>query len=232
MAELAGDEIVTRWRAILARVRAAERATGRPEGSVTLIAVSKTHPASAVAALWKEGHRDFGENYVQELVAKAQELEAMGCAGIRWHFIGHLQSNKAKQLVVHAGLVHSVDSLRLAQELGKRWNALGRAEPLPVMLEVNLDAEGSKAGLSPSEAPQISASVSAVPGLRLEGLMCIPDPASDTTGAFRRLRELESACRPATRGKLSMGMTRDFEAAIREGATHVRVGTAIFGERG
>lgn len=221
--------LVERYRAVRDRVRAAARATGRPEP--TLIAVSKTHPVEAIVALHAEGHRDFGENYVQELVAKHQSLAERGITDVRWHFLGHLQTNKAKALAAVAPVVHSIDSVRVAEELGKRWRAAGREGALPLFLEVNVDREPTKGGVDPEDAPAIARQVAGIAGVELRGLMAIPAPGGGRV-PFARLREIEAACRPATRGELSMGMTQDFEDAVAEGATHVRVGTAIFGPRG
>jgi hypothetical protein len=208
-----------RYRAIASKV---------PAG-VTLVAVSKGQPASAIAELYKLGHRDFGENYAQELVAKAEELHA--CYDLRWHFIGHLQSNKAKLLMPHLHSVHSVDSIKLARELAKRWKEQDRDGKLPTFLEVNIDGESSKTGLMPDQVASLAERIAdEFRELELQGLMCIPNPEG-AGAAFAHLRALELKCQPHTRGKLSMGMTQDFEQAIREGATHVRVGTAIFGPR-
>lgn len=199
----------------------------------TLIAVTKTHPAETIEALYRLGHRDFGENYVQELVQKAQELEAKGCTGIRWHFIGHLQTNKVKQLMPWISSVHALDSEKLAQELAKRWRAAGRSGRLPVFIEVNIDTEESKAGIPPQEVIPFAKKLAEIPELELQGLMCIPSPSSPDQGraAFHALRELEAQCRPWTAGQLSMGMSSDYLIAIEEGATQIRLGTALFGAR-
>ena len=225
-----------RFLAIRGRFEAALKQAGRSFDSAVLIAVSKTQSASAVKELWDLGHRDFGENYVQELLEKASELERMGCTGTRWHFIGHLQTNKVKAVLGVKSILHAVDSEKLAREIQKRAEAQGGTSgtesekpQVRVFIEVNLDGESTKSGVSPQYAQSLSKLVSELPALQLQGLMCIPAPGN--VGAFKQLRELESACRPATRGALSMGMTQDFEAALAEGATHVRVGTAIFGER-
>jgi pyridoxal phosphate enzyme (YggS family) len=225
-------EIQTRYQNIQTQIAQAAPA---PE-KVTLIAVSKTQPADAVEALYRLGHRDFGENYVQELVAKAKELEDRGCTGIRWHFIGHLQTNKVKALLPCLHTIHTVDSEKLARELAKRWKEAARPGKLPVFIEVNIDQEDSKAGLPPSEAPALAQKLSELPELDLQGLMCIPAVAPGTqetapTAAFTKLRELETQCRPYTQGQLSMGMSADFEAALHEGATHIRLGTILFGPR-
>ncbi len=228
------NELKARYRQILARVAEAAQQSGRAPEAVTLIAVSKTQPIESIEALWQAGHRDFGENYVQELVQKAQALRQRGCDGIRWHFIGHLQTNKVKLLLPEVYSIHSVGSERLATEIQKRWQGLEHKQPLPVFIEVNIDREESKSGALPEEAPTLASQIATLPSMRLQGLMCIPatSPESGSGGdSFKRLSELENRCRPHTHGALSMGMTQDFEDAIRQGATHVRVGTANFGAR-
>lgn len=192
-----------------------------------LIAVSKLQPAEAIEELYWYGHRDFGENYVQELDQKARILMERGCTEIQWHFIGKLQSNKTKALLIHKPIIHAVDSLKLAQEISKRAE-----QEQQIFIAVNIDREASKAGFMPEETPALVESVAALPHLQIQGLMCIPSPEGGLTGiAFQRLQELNQRCGSLTQGQLSMGMTQDFEAAIQEGSTHVRVGTAIFGER-
>jgi len=206
-----------------------------PSG-VVLVAVSKTQSVEAIEELYRLGQRDFGENYVQELVEKAHELERRGCGEVRWHFIGHLQSNKVKTVLPLVSCVHTVDSDRLANEIAKRWAALEREQRLPVMIEVNLDGETSKAGFSPDSVVRVVEKISKAHSktLRIDGLMCIPAPretSAEMRLCFARLRELGEQCRPWTQGKLSMGMSSDFVEAISEGATHVRIGTALFGPR-
>jgi pyridoxal phosphate enzyme (YggS family) len=196
---------------------------------VTLVAVSKTKPASDIEAMYRLGQRDFGENYVQELLSKSQELSDR-CPEIRWHFIGHLQTNKVKQLIPIVHAIHSVDSMRLAEEISKRAGE----KRVSCFLEVNIDSEPTKTGFAPDQAKEACAQIAALPGLSLQGLMCIPAPRTDLREKrvpFARLRELEHACRPHTQGSLSMGMSEDFEIAISEGATAVRVGTLLFGAR-
>lgn len=224
-------DLSSRYQEITRRMRAA---AGTRE--VTLIAVSKTQPASAIEALYRLGHRDFGENYVQELVEKAAQLAVAGCTDIRWHFIGHLQTNKAKALAPLAHAVHSVDSEKLARELAKRWaQARGNdASPLPVFIEVNIDREESKSGIAPEAVPTLAAAIASMKALRLQGLMAVPAAQATperTTASFAALRDLELRCRPHSAGLLSMGMSDDFELAIPQGATHIRVGTALFGKR-
>lgn len=198
--------------------------------SATLIAVSKTKSADDVEALYRLGQRDFGENYVQELLEKAASLEERGCNAIRWHFIGHLQTNKVKSLIPIIHSIHSVDSLKLAEEISKRAGS----RKIPCYLSVNIDQEESKSGFAPEQVPEAARSISTLPGIDLLGLMCIPAPRSnpeDQRIPFAALRELEKSCRPHTQGALSMGMSDDFEAALQEGSTSVRIGTLIFGSR-
>ncbi len=193
----------------------------------TLIAVSKDQPIEVIHALYLLGHRDFGENYAQELIAKAGGASV----NIRWHFIGHLQTNKVKSIIPHVSCIHSVDSEKLAREIAKRWRECSRTGRLPIFLEVNIDQEKSKSGILEKETPAIAAKIAAFPEIELLGLMCIPSSGYNAFDSFERLRELEKRCRPWTSGKLSMGMSEDFEEAIRAGATHLRIGTAIFGPR-
>jgi pyridoxal phosphate enzyme (YggS family) len=197
--------------------------------TVTLIAVSKTQSADAVEALHRQGQRDFGENYVQELLEKSRELEARGCTGIRWHFIGHLQTNKVKALLPVVYAIHSVDSLKLANEISKRSERKIRC-----FLNVNIDREASKSGFTPEETLACAGRVAGLPNIDLRGLMCIPAPRESADAirpAFSALRELEKSCRPHTQGELSMGMSDDFEIAVSEGATSIRIGTRLFGWR-
>lgn len=223
--------LAARYEAVRSKIR---RAAGNEAAfsRITLIAVSKTRPVEEIEALYRLGHRDFGENYVQEMVAKAEALRARGCEEIRWHFIGHLQSNKVRTLVPWVHAVHTVDSEKLGLELARRWQVAGRSGRLPIFIEVNLDREESKSGVPEESVPPLCAALSEIYELSVQGLMCIPNVESTREGlAFRRLRALGERCRPYTAGYLSMGMSDDFEVAIREGATCVRVGTALFGPR-
>lgn len=208
--------------------QAAIRAGRRPE-SVRLLAVSKTKPAEMVRAAYEAGQREMGENYAQELTAKAAALSDLG--DVRWHLIGPLQRNKVKQVVGVVALVHTVDRVAIAEEIDKRAAAIGRV--VPVLLEVNVSGEASKAGCPPEEAPALAAAVRAMPHVELRGLMTIPPDTEDREAArpfFRRLRELRDRI-GGDLPELSMGMSHDFEIAVEEGATIVRVGTAIFGAR-
>jgi pyridoxal phosphate enzyme (YggS family) len=224
--------IATALGEVRARIRAAALASARPADSVTLIAVSKLQPAEAVREAYAAGQRDFGENYVQELVQKAEALRDL--SELRWHLIGHLQRNKAKQVVGLVSLVHTVDSLELARELAKRQSGVG-SEPLPVLIEVGIAGEAQKHGAAPAELAELCAGIEALSALRLRGLMCVPPLTDDPAKArphFDALVALRERHGGAARlPELSMGMTRDLEHAIAAGATLVRVGTAIFGAR-
>ncbi|MBZ0272037.1 YggS family pyridoxal phosphate-dependent enzyme [bacterium] len=210
--------------------RAASRA-GRDPNGVLLLAVSKTHPAEAVEAAYAAGQRDFGENYAQEARQKAG---AVRHADVRWHFIGHLQTNKVRQIAPFVSVIHTVDSERLAAEIARRARGAGRETD--VLLQVNVAGETQKSGCAPDEAEAIARVVADLPGVRLAGLMTMPPlaPPERTRPHFRRLRELRDgiARRLAMPlPDLSMGMSDDLEVAVEEGATIVRVGTAIFGAR-
>ena len=207
--------------AVRARIAAACARAGRAESGVTLFAVSKTHPAAAIRAAAAAGVRDFGENYVQELVAKGAELADLD---LRWHFVGHLQRNKAKDVVGRVALVHGVDSLALAEALDRRATA-----PLAVLVQVNAGDEAGKAGVGWDEVAPLVASMAKLERVRCRGLMAIPPLGDDNRPRFRRLAALAASLGLP---EVSMGMSDDFEAAIEEGATIVRVGTAIFGARG
>lgn len=216
-----------------ARIRAACERAGRSRSEVTLIAVSKTKPASMIEEIYSYGQRDFGENKVQELTEKYDVLPA----DIRWHLIGHLQRNKVKYIVDKACLIHSVESLRLAQAIQEQAEKKGVT--VPVLIEVNVAGEESKFGVSVEEAPALAEEIAKLGNLSLQGLMTIapyvPDP-EDNRDIFRQLKKLsvDIAAKNidnVTMNILSMGMTNDYEVAVEEGATLVRVGTGIFGER-
>ena len=211
-----------------ARIDRAARAAGRDPGTILLVAVSKTKPASAIREAYDAGHRDFGENYAQELVEKAATLAGLD---IRWHFIGHLQSNKARVVAPIASLVHTVDSIGLARELAKR--AAKAVRKLPVLVEVNVGGEAQKHGASPGDVAAVLDAIEAEETLVLRGLMTVPPVDLESARrAFQSLGELRDRCGgPARLPELSMGMTHDLEVAIACGATIVRVGTAIFGAR-
>ena len=224
------------------RIRAAWERAGRDPEEVTLVAVSKKKPFSDIREAYASGAADFGENYVQELTEKAELNGGPGGAGaIRWHMIGHLQRNKVKYLIGQAALIHSVDSLALAGEIEKE--SAKRGAVTRILLEVNIAGEESKWGFRPEETPQAAREISALPHVRVLGLMTSAPATEDpetNRGYFRGLHELARkmaaekliAEDPEFRTPvLSMGMTGDFEVAVEEGATLVRVGTAIFGER-
>ncbi len=227
--------IADRVAAVRERIaRAAERAS-RPPGDVTLVAVTKTHPEEAVRAAFAAGVRDFGENRVQEAEPKVAATADLAAAGLRWHLVGHLQSNKARKAVALFGVVQSVDSL----ELGRRLARIGAetSRPVRALVQVDLAGEETKFGLPEAELLPTLEALSGAEGLLVEGLMVMPpyfDEADQARPYFRRLRSLRDRAQAAgllAGRELSMGMSHDFEAAVEEGATIVRVGTAIFGER-
>lgn len=223
--------ISARLHAVEARVAAAAAAAGRAPAGVQLLAVSKTWPAQAVREAAAAGQRRFGENYVQEGVAKVEALRPLG---LEWHFIGPLQSNKTRAVAQAFDWVHSIDRVKIAERLSAQRDI--HLPPLNVCLQVNVSGEQSKSGVTPAEVAALAQAVAALPRLRLRGLMCIPEPSADVAlqrARFRLLRELQEGLRAdgLTLDTLSMGMSDDLEAAVAEGATLVRVGTAIFGTR-
>ena len=211
---------------VRARIAKAEVAAGRAPGSVRLVAVSKTKPSSAIREAYAAGQRDFGENYAQELAEKAVALADL--ADLRWHFIGHLQSNKAKLVAPVAHLVHAVDSASVASALAKR-----APSRLRVLVEVNVAGEAEKHGVPPSAVGPLLTAIEAEPNLELAGFMTMPPHDLDATKrAFADLVALRDQHGGAARlPELSMGMSDDLELAIAAGATMVRIGTAIFGAR-
>lgn len=223
--------IAAALQAVHGRIAAACAAAGREPNAVTLLAVSKTFPAAVIREAWTVGQRAFGESYVQEALAKQAELADLP---IEWHYIGPLQRNKTRLVAEHFAWVHSVDRLDLAERLSRQ-----RPEglpPLEVCVQVNVGAEASKRGVATADALPLARLVAALPRLRLRGFMTIPPPTSDPAqqrAHFRLLAELLREARVAGLAvdSLSMGMSQDLEAAIAEGATIVRVGTAIFGRR-
>jgi pyridoxal phosphate enzyme (YggS family) len=225
--------IAANLQAVHARVERAARAAGRVPGEIVLVAVSKTFPAEHIAQAHAAGQQVFGENYAQEAVEKITKLAALPLP-LEWHFIGPIQSNKTAAIASHFQWVHSVARDKIAQRL----NAARPEElpPLNVCIQVNVSGEGSKSGVEPGEEVALADAIAGLRRLKLRGLMAIPEPTTDMTLQRRRcalLRELKE--RLAARGHvldtLSMGMSDDLEAAIAEGATMVRVGTAIFGKR-
>jgi PLP dependent protein len=215
------------------RLAAACTAAARPVESVTLLAVSKTFGPAAVREAATAGARCFGENYVQEGIAKIAALADLR-AHLEWHLIGPVQSNKTRSVAEHFDWVHTVDRLKLAQRLNEQRPA--DAAPLQVCLQVNISGEASKSGLAPADVAAVAQAVAALPRLRLRGLMAIPEPAEGYDAQrvpHRALRELLAGlnARGLALDTLSMGMSADLEAAVAEGATLVRIGTAIFGSR-
>ena len=208
--------------------RAAEKANRNP-ASVTLVAVTKVFSAAAIREAYDAGLREFGENYVQEFESKAPEVSDLSDA--RFHLIGHLQSNKARRAAELFQVIQTVDSLKLARRLDEAQGSIAGERPLDVMIEVKLSAEQAKAGADPQELPELVDALRASRNLKLLGLMTMPpwsDDAEQSRPYFRRLRELAAQFELP---HLSMGMSHDFEAAIEEGATYIRVGTALFGKR-
>jgi PLP dependent protein len=215
------------------RIHRANSSIGPGVQTVTLLAVSKTQPADAVREAFAAGQRAFGENYVQEALDKMAALSDLR-PQLEWHLIGPLQSNKTRMVAEAFDWVHSVDRLKIAQRLSEQRP--GNLPPLNVCLQVNISGEASKSGLAPDEVPAVARAVAALPRLRLRGLMAIPEPAGDLEAQRVPHRALKALCeRLRAEGldldTLSMGMSADLEAAVAEGATIVRVGTAIFGDR-
>ncbi|MBA1230242.1 YggS family pyridoxal phosphate-dependent enzyme [Pseudomonas viridiflava] len=210
------------------RIRTASLAVQRDPASVGLLAVSKTKPSSALREAYAAGLRDFGENYLQEALGKQAELADLPLC---WHFIGPIQSNKTRAIAEHFDWVHSVDRLKIAQRLSEQRPE--NLEPLNICIQVNVSGEASKSGCTPEDLPALAAAISDLPRLRLRGLMAIPEPTEDKTeqeAAFAAVRTLQDELNVPL-DTLSMGMSHDLEAAIAQGATWVRIGTALFGAR-
>lgn len=220
-----------RTRALLAEIDRIAAACGRARGSVTLVGVAKTHPASAVREAWAGGLRHVGESYLQEAVPK---IAALADLPLTWHFVGRIQANKTAAIARHFDWVHAVDRIRVAERLSAQRPA--ERPPLECCLEVNLGGEPSKGGVTPAELSALADAVAGLPGLRLRGLMTLPEAIADPAAQrapFAALAELLAGLRDRHPGMdtLSMGMSGDMEAAIIEGATMVRIGTALFGAR-
>jgi len=229
-ADLSPAEAAERLRSIRDAVAEAAERAGRPPGSVTILGVSKTFPASSIKAFAGAGLRDFGESYLQEARPKIDELACLDPIP-RWHFIGHLQTNKARAAAALFPVIHSLDRLELARELDARARVLGRT--LEVYLEVNVSGEKSKSGLAPADLPRFLEDMAGLPALKPLGLMTMPpyDPDPEASRPFfAALRELRDRLAPGLPG-LSMGMSGDYPVAIEEGATIIRVGTVLFGGR-
>ena len=210
------------------RIRAAADAVQRDANSIHLLAVSKTKPAQALREAYAAGLRDFGENYLQEALGKQAELADLP---LSWHFIGPIQSNKTRAIAEHFAWVHSVDRLKIAQRLSEQRPA--DLPPLNICIQVNVSGEASKSGCTPADLPALATAISALPRLKLRGLMAIPEPTEDRAeqdAAFATVRDLQASLNLPL-DTLSMGMSHDLESAIAQGATWVRIGTALFGAR-
>lgn len=237
----ADDTASTRLAAVQDRIRRACTAAGRPSSSVSLLAVSKTWDASRVLELALLGQYAFGENYLQEALEKVAAVEAAGPSPIEWHFIGPIQSNKTRPIAEHFHWVHSIEREKIAIRLSEQRPA--GSPPLQVCVQVNVSGEASKSGCEPADALPLALAVARLPGITLRGLMTIPEPSDDTglqRSRFAALRKLFESIRQVLDDQaidarrfdtLSMGMSDDLEAAVAEGATLVRVGTALFGRR-
>ena len=213
---------------VAARIREAAQAAGRDPDTVGLLAVSKTQPAEAIREANGAGLSNFGENYLQEALEKQARLADLA---LTWHFIGPIQSNKTRAIAEHFDWVHSVDRLKIAQRLSEQRPT--ELPPLNVCLQVNVSGEASKSGCAPQDVAELARTIATLPNLRLRGLMAIPEPTDDRAeqhAAFARLRQLQQVL-ALELDTLSMGMSQDLEAAIAEGATWVRIGTALFGAR-
>lgn len=246
--------VATGLREVQSRIRGAAAHVGRQPDEVTLVAVSKTFPAEAVRAASACGQRQFGENYVQEALPKMAEVQAMLAADIEfaashhtaggtcpqagsllrplvWHFIGPIQSNKTREIAAHFDWVHGVEREKIARRLSEQRPA--GLPPLNVCIQVNVSGEASKSGVAPEAVAELAALASSLPRLKLRGLMAIPEPGGDPRPRFRLLRDLRDKlnAQGLALDTLSMGMSEDYEIAIAEGATLVRVGSAIFGKR-
>ena len=210
------------------RIRAAAQAVQRDESSVHLLAVSKTKPPQAVREAYAAGMHDFGENYLQEALGKQAELTDLP---LSWHFIGPIQSNKTRAIAENFAWVHSVDRLKIAQRLSEQRPA--DLPPLNICIQVNVSGEASKSGCTPADLPALAEAIQALPRLKLRGLMAIPEPTDDRAqqdAAFAKVRDLQASLNLGL-DTLSMGMSHDLESAIAQGATWVRIGTALFGAR-
>ncbi|WP_460097225.1 YggS family pyridoxal phosphate-dependent enzyme [Pseudomonas sp. H3_C08] len=213
---------------VSSRIQAAVTAANRAENSVQLLAVSKNKPAQALREAYAAGLRDFGENYLQEALGKQLELADLP---LSWHFIGPIQSNKTRAIAEHFDWVHSVDRLKIAQRLSEQRPA--ELPPLNICIQVNVSGEASKSGCTPADLPALAAAINALPRLQLRGLMAIPEPTEDRAeqdAAFAAVQKLQASL-DLPLDTLSMGMSHDLESAIAQGATWVRIGTALFGAR-
>lgn len=216
---------------IKARVRASAKSVGRTPDEIKLIAVSKRQPFERLEEAYRLGIRDFGENTAQGLAQRVHDCDSAGLRGIRWHFVGRLQSNKVRVVAPNSYLIHSLDRLSLAEALARRTEE----HPVNVLLQVNIGKEKQKGGVPVTEVFELAQQVRRLPGIKVRGLMGMPPFGVDSAPFYRELGtlfgQLGQHMQPDVFTELSMGMSGDFETAIRYGATHVRVGTAIFGER-
>ena len=235
LADSIADELRLRLLDVWSRIEAAAKRSGRPRDAIKLIAVSKTHPADVLRAAIDAGVTDLGENRVQEAEPK---IETLGREAANWHLIGHLQSNKARRAVQLFDMIHSIDSVALVEKLDRACGEL-QHEELPVLIQVDLGHETTKSGAEETELPGLISAVTSSERLKLIGFMTLPpffEDAEMTRPFFAKLRGLRDEYQDrgvfgGAQGELSMGMTHDFEVAIEEGATMVRIGTAIFGKR-
>ena len=232
MPDSADNTLIDRYRHVVASIKTAETQYDRLSGSVSLVAVSKTYPVEDIRAVAEMGQRHFGENQIQDAMGKIPLLTDLDCI---WHFIGSIQSNKCRDIAHHFDWVHSVDRLKVAQRLSSLRSE--DKQPLNITLQMNLQNEASKAGINPESVMELAREISQLPKITLRGLMAIPAPETnfaEQRAVFRQLRNLMETINQRldlALDCLSMGMTNDLEAAIAEGATHVRIGTAIFGPR-
>jgi pyridoxal phosphate enzyme (YggS family) len=233
--EPADDALPSRLAALRQRIETACDRSGRDPTSVRLVAVSKTFHADLIAIAADNGQDDFGESYIQEALPKIGLAESLAGRPLSWHFIGPIQGNKTGAIASVFGWAHGVDRLKIAQRLSAQRPA--DLPPLQVCVQVNVSGEASKSGCSPDESAALCAQVAALPNLQLRGLMCVPEAGADPRPAFARLRALQARIKatgevePSLFDQLSMGMSDDFETAIEEAATMIRVGSSLFGSR-
>lgn len=231
------NQLRSRIEEVQERIARAARVSGRGSKDVTLLAVTKTWPASAVREAFACGLRSFGENYAQEALAKKSELRDLA---IDWHFIGHLQTNKVKSVIGEFSLIHSVDRLKLAREISRRAMAAGASSPQGILVEVNVASEAGKSGVSWDELPRLLDEVQELPSVQIRGLMVMPPPAlpsEESRRIFAQVRDERDRLAPRLSAphsliELSMGTSHDYVEAVEAGATIVRLGTVIFGQRG
>ena len=227
-------ELVTTLGAVRVRIAEACAAAGRDSQSVTLVAVTKTYPASDVMTLARLGVLDVGESKDQEARGKIAELTELDVGELRWHIVGRLQTNKARSVVSYAYAVHSVDRAKLARALGTASDDADRRGPLEVFVQVSLDGDPDRGGVAPDGIAELADTIAGFPGLRLRGVMTVPPMGADPDSAFEQLAGLSQRLRAdhPEADAISAGMSNDLEAAVRQGSTHVRVGTALLGRRG